>query len=85
MTKNCIVCGRPFDGNLRKTICGPECAHQRQLESQARCCAKCRAIRAQQEAERQRVHTIQQVMAMAAARGISYGKMVQILEREAAK
>lgn len=83
MTKNYIVCGRPFDSHLRKMICSPECAHQRRLERQARCRARHRAIKAQQEAERQRMYTIQQVLAMAAARGISYGKMVQLLGKGA--
>lgn len=69
MIKNCIVCGKefevgPYKGGMK--VCGPECAHQRKLESmgerRARYHAKHRAIQAQQEAERQRVHTISKWM-----------------------
>lgn len=82
MTKNCVVCGRPFDGSHRQIACSPECAHLRNKANQAIWRAKHRTLRRQKEAEQQRTYTIRKVLDMAEARGVTYGKMVTLLARE---
>lgn len=82
MLKKCIICGRIFDAKPCQKTCAPECRLQRNAELARGYRARYREIKAQAKIAHHVNHTIGQVVAMAAERGISYGKMVHLLEGE---
>lgn len=83
MTKICVVCGKPFEGTYMQVSCSVECSDIRKMQKQKEARQRKKDQALAERERRMRIKSIPQVMAMAAARGISYGKMVQLLEKGA--
>lgn len=83
MTKICVVCGRQFEGTYHQISCGDECQRIRRMQMSREGCKRNRERKREEKLRKLPSTSIQQVLAMAAARGISYGKMVQLLEKGA--
>lgn len=79
MKKTCAICGKEFESTRKNKTCSPECAHQSKLNVMRSWRIKHKAQKAQ-EILRKPKQTICQVTAMAKTQGVSYGKMVQLLE-----
>lgn len=83
MTKTCVICGRQFEGTYHQISCSDECRHIRRMQKSREGHKRNRERKREEKLRKLPSTSIKQVLTLAAAHGISYGKMVQLLEKGA--